>query len=75
MPVLERLSDVLDESDPDVDVPNVHHAFQTAEGLRARHPHLPWLHLAGLIHDLGKVRPGSFLKAEGTFAPANRCLS
>ncbi|CAG0895983.1 unnamed protein product [Darwinula stevensoni] len=54
MSVLERLSDVLDESDPDVDVPNIHHAFQTAEGLRARHPNLPWLHLTGLIHDLGK---------------------
>jgi inositol oxygenase len=52
---LELLSQFLDESDPDVDVCNIVHAYQTAERLRAIHPDKPWLHLAGLIHDLGKV--------------------
>ncbi len=31
------------------------HAFQTAERLRQLHPHEDWLHLTGLIHDVGKV--------------------
>ncbi|PAV56306.1 hypothetical protein WR25_15724 [Diploscapter pachys] len=58
MPILECLdflSNFLDESDPDVDTPNVCHAYQTAERLRAAHPDKPWMHLAGLVHDLGKV--------------------
>lgn len=32
MEALDKLSSFLDESDPDVDVPNAVHAFQTAEG-------------------------------------------
>ncbi|KAK6045578.1 hypothetical protein COOONC_16917 [Cooperia oncophora] len=44
-----------DESDPDVDEANLTHAYQTAERLRKSHPDKPWMHLAGLIHDLGKV--------------------
>ena len=52
---LEKLNDFIDESDPDVDVPNIVHAFQTAERIREHHPDLDWLHLTGLIHDLGKV--------------------
>lgn len=56
MEALEKLNDLVDESDPDVDVPNIVHAFQTAERLREAHPDKDWLHLTGLIHDLGKVR-------------------
>lgn len=52
---LIRLNDLVDESDPDTDVPNIVHAFQTAERIRAEHPDLEWFHLTGLIHDLGKV--------------------
>ena len=52
---MEKLNDFIDESDPDVDVPNIVHAFQTAERIREHHPDLDWLHLTGLIHDLGKV--------------------
>jgi len=52
---LHLLSEFLDESDPDVDENNLIHAYQTAERMRAAHPNEPWLHLAGLIHDLGKV--------------------
>ncbi|KAK2714771.1 inositol oxygenase-like isoform X2 [Artemia franciscana] len=52
---LELLNSLVDESDPDVDIPNIVHAFQTAERLRMDYPQYDWLHLTGLIHDLGKV--------------------
>jgi len=55
MDCLQILSDFLDASDPDVDVPNLVHAYQTAERLRQAVPDKPWMHLVGLIHDLGKV--------------------
>ncbi|XP_037281252.2 myo-inositol oxygenase isoform X2 [Rhipicephalus microplus] len=55
MEALEKLNDLVDESDPDVDIPNIVHAFQTAEKIRAAHPQQDWFHLTGLIHDLGKV--------------------
>merc|ERR1712079_957163 len=45
MEALEMLNDLVDESDPDTDLPNIVHAFQTEE----------WIQLVGLIHDLGKV--------------------
>lgn len=53
MAALEKLNDLIDESDPDVDMPNIVHAFQTAEEIRAKHPDQEWFHLTGLIHDLG----------------------
>nr|XP_022908625.1 inositol oxygenase [Onthophagus taurus] len=52
---LEKLNDLVDESDPDVNIPNRIHAFQTAEKIREDYPDLDWFHLTGLIHDLGKV--------------------
>ncbi|XP_070572802.1 inositol oxygenase-like [Ptychodera flava] len=55
MDALDYLNNVVDESDPDVDVPNIYHAYQTAERIRERHPDKDWFHLTGLIHDLGKV--------------------
>uniref|UniRef100_A0A7I4YSK1 Inositol oxygenase n=1 Tax=Haemonchus contortus TaxID=6289 RepID=A0A7I4YSK1_HAECO len=55
MEALDMLADFLDESDPDVDEANLVHAYQTAERLRKSHPDKPWMHLAGLVHDLGKV--------------------
>ncbi|KAF7496432.1 Inositol oxygenase [Sarcoptes scabiei] len=55
MDSLLKLNDLIDESDPDVDVPNIVHAFQTAERIREAHPDLEWFHLTGLIHDLGKL--------------------
>ena len=48
------LDDFLDVSDPDVDLPNMVHLFQTAEAIR-RDGHPKWLQLTGLIHDLGKM--------------------
>lgn len=55
MEALEKLNSLVDESDPDVDIPNIVHAFQTAERIREIHPQHDWFHLVGLIHDLGKV--------------------
>lgn len=52
---LEKLNDLVDESDPDLDLPNIIHAFQAAERARAEFPEHDWLHLTALIHDLGKV--------------------
>jgi len=55
MEALHFLNQLVDESDPDVDIPNIVHAFQTAERIRQKHPDEDWFHLTGLIHDLGKV--------------------
>lgn len=55
MDALDLLNKVVDESDPDSDLPNIVHAFQTAERIREHHPDKDWFHLVGLIHDLGKV--------------------
>merc|ERR1712025_1014194 len=55
MEALEMLNELVDESDPDLDLPNIVHAFQTAERIRADHPDKEWLQLVGLIHDLGKI--------------------
>ena len=53
---LVSLSDFIDDSDPDTDMPNIVHAFQTAEAIRLDYPDLDWFHVTGLIHDLGKVK-------------------
>ncbi|CAD5110696.1 DgyrCDS72 [Dimorphilus gyrociliatus] len=52
---LDLLNNLVDDSDPDVDIPNSVHAFQTAERIREVHPDKPWFQLIGLIHDVGKV--------------------
>jgi len=53
--VITMLDDLVDDSDPDVDMPNSIHDFMTAERLRQAYPDDDWLHLTGLLHDLGKV--------------------
>ncbi|XP_049940306.1 inositol oxygenase-like isoform X1 [Schistocerca serialis cubense] len=55
MEALETLSTMLDQSDPDVDFPNMLHAFQTAERIRQDHPDCEWFQLTGLLHDMGKI--------------------
>ena len=48
------LNNFVDVSDPDLNLPNIHHAFQTAERMReAGEP--DWMQLTGFIHDLGKI--------------------
>ena len=51
---LEYLDKFVDLSDPDIELPNLIHLYQTAEAMRK--DGLPdWLQLTGFIHDLGKV--------------------
>jgi len=62
---LDQLSQFVDLSDPDLTLPNLHHLFQTAEGIRRDgHPH--WFQLTGLIHDLGKIQYLWGTSEEGT---------
>ncbi|KAL0308539.1 UNVERIFIED_CONTAM: Inositol oxygenase 1 [Sesamum radiatum] len=51
----ELLNEYVDESDPDLDEPQIQHLLQTAEAIRRDYPDQDWLHLTALIHDLGKV--------------------
>ncbi|KAH6761731.1 myo-inositol oxygenase 2 [Perilla frutescens var. hirtella] len=51
----ELLNEVVDESDPDLDEPQIQHLLQSAEAIRQDYPDEDWLHLTALIHDLGKV--------------------
>ncbi len=51
---MEFLNTLVDDSDPDIDLPQIEHLLQTAEAIRAdNRPR--WFILAGLIHDLGKI--------------------
>lgn len=50
---INSLDHFIDVSDPDVEMPNLIHLYQTAEAIR-RDGHPDWLQLTGLIHDLGK---------------------
>lgn len=52
---LELMDEFIDPSDPDLDLPNSLHAYQTAERIRKKHPKDIQLQVCGLIHDLGKV--------------------
>jgi len=50
----EKLNNFVYKSDPDINIANLHHAFQTAEKARAcGEP--DWFVLVALIHDLGKM--------------------
>jgi len=51
---IDLFDQIIDESDPDLDLPQRYHLFQTAEMLR-KDGHPRWLILTGLIHDLGKI--------------------
>ncbi|KAN0023947.1 hypothetical protein ACTFIV_008338 [Dictyostelium citrinum] len=53
----ELLNTIIDESDPDSNIPQINHCLQTAEAIRKVYPDskYDWFHLTGFIHDLGKV--------------------
>ncbi len=51
---MEELETLVDDSDPDTDLPQIEHNLQTAEAIR-RDGHPRWFILIGFIHDLGKV--------------------
>lgn len=48
----ELLNDCVDDSDPDLEEPQIEHLLQTAEAIRLDHPHDDWFHLTGLIHGM-----------------------
>jgi inositol oxygenase len=52
---LEKLDQLIDDSDPDTSSQQTIHAFQTAEAIRRDHPDKDWFQLVGFIHDFGKV--------------------
>ena len=51
---LDYLNTLVDDSDPDIGLPQVDHLLQTAEAMRAD-GQPDWMVLTGFIHDLGKV--------------------
>lgn len=52
--VIDKLSNFIDISDPDVNMPNSFHLFQSAES--AKNDSQPeWFQLVCLIHDIGKI--------------------
>jgi inositol oxygenase len=51
---LDYLNTLVDDSDPDIALPQLDHLLQTGEALRAD-GHPDWMVLTGFIHDLGKV--------------------
>ena len=53
---MQQLSEIIDASDPDTELPQIEHAIQSAEGIR-QDGHPDWFMLTGLIHDLGKGHP------------------
>ncbi len=53
--LLLMLDDFVDDSDPDLDLPNSVHAYQTAEKIREKYPDDYEMQITGLIHDLGKI--------------------
>jgi len=51
---MDFLNSLVDDSDPDIELPQIAHAMQTAEAIRAD-GQPDWFILTGLIHDMGKV--------------------
>jgi len=51
---IEFLDELIDDSDPDINLPQIEHLLQTAEAIR-QDGHPRWFILTGLIHDLGKI--------------------
>lgn len=51
---ISLLDTIVDESDPDIHLPQSYHCFQTAEAIR-KDGHPRWLIAVGFIHDLGKI--------------------
>lgn len=51
---IDFLNTLVDDSDPDIDLDQAQHLFQTSEAIRSD-GHPDWMVLTGLLHDLGKV--------------------
>jgi len=54
MEAFEFLNQLVDDSDPDIDLDQFQHLLQTSEAIR-RDGHPDWMVLTGLLHDMGKV--------------------
>lgn len=52
----ELLNEVVDESDPDLDEPQIMHLLQSAEAIRKDYPDEDWLHLTALIHGIYLIK-------------------
>jgi len=52
---LNMMDEFIDPSDPDLDLPNLVHAYQTAERIKKKYPNNYEFQICGLIHDIGKV--------------------
>lgn len=63
----ELLNEFTDESDPDLDEPQLEHLLQTAEAIRKDYPDQDWLHLTGLVH-------GKFLFDDWLLIVLTNCL-
>ena len=51
---IDIMNGFIDKSDPDIELPNIQHLFQSAEA--ARYDEQPeWFQLTCLLHDLGKI--------------------
>lgn len=55
----ELLNECVDDSDPDLEAPQIQHLLQTAEAIRLDHPDDDWFHLVGLIHGTLPPPPSS----------------
>jgi len=57
MDAIRICNEIVDESDPDTELPQIVHLLQTAEAIRKEYPgeEYDWLHLVGFLHDAGKV--------------------
>ncbi|KAJ7442374.1 DUF706-domain-containing protein [Mycena galericulata] len=51
---MEKLTTLVDDSDPDTDLSQIEHLLQTAEAIR-RDGKPDWMQVTGLVHDLGKL--------------------
>ena len=59
---MEKLNELVDDSDPDTDLSQIEHLLQAAEAMR-RDGKPRWMQVTGLIHDLGKLL--LFFNAQG----------
>lgn len=57
----ELLNDVVDDSDPDLDEPQIQHLLQSAEAIRKDYPDEDWLHLTALIHGTNSLNTKTIL--------------
>lgn len=69
----ELLNEVVDDSDPDLDEPQIMHLLQSAEAIRKDYPDEDWLHLTALIHGIYVLFSNFFwLYPKGDFSPLFR---